>query len=50
MFMTHVHVHTLVCVCIQERGGGGYQLTLQVSSPWKPPATRKLSLTAMVLI
>lgn len=24
--------------------------TLQISSPWKPPATRKLSLTASVLI
>jgi len=26
------------------------KLTLQVSSPWKPPATRILSLTANVLI
>lgn len=24
--------------------------TLQISSPWKPPATKRLSLTAMVLI
>lgn len=37
-------------VSLVEESFWPYELTLQASSPWKPPATRKLSLTASVLI